>query len=172
MRKKREEEFLFPCLNHEAVKEIGSSVTYQNGEDESYWCTSKPWTRASNFSACNQEKHAGQKREPKSFMLWFSIQKQGENCLCCPNQNQQLIQRKEGLKELYYRASSSYNLRETNRNDKEILAAVKTEKEEKPPWEKFERVSRLLKESCEGGCPLFILIWTAKINPFWSDLMD
>jgi hypothetical protein len=36
MRKKREEEFLFPCLNHEAVKEIGSSVTYQNGEDESY----------------------------------------------------------------------------------------------------------------------------------------
>jgi len=34
MKKKRE--FFFPLLNHEVVKEIGSSITYQNGEDESY----------------------------------------------------------------------------------------------------------------------------------------
>jgi hypothetical protein len=89
------------------------------------------------------------------------IQKQGENCLCFPNQNQQPIQRKERLKEHYYRASSSYNLRETKRNSKEILAAVKTEKEEKPQREKFERVLRLLKKSCERGSYLFILIWVA-----------
>jgi len=46
VRKKREEEFFFPCLNHEVVKEIGSSITYQNGEDESYKCTSKPGTKS------------------------------------------------------------------------------------------------------------------------------
>jgi hypothetical protein len=65
MKKKRE--FFFPLLNHEVVKEIGSSITYQNGEDESYWCTSKPGTKNFRFQCMQPRKTCWIEEETKEF---------------------------------------------------------------------------------------------------------
>jgi hypothetical protein len=80
--------------------------------------------------------------------------------ICCPNKNQQPFKRKEGLKELYFRASSSYNPRETRWSNKRIPYCNKTEKKEEKEG-KLPR-ERLKKFLCEWGP--FIHKWMARLH--------
>jgi len=82
--------------------------------------------------------------------------------ICCPNKSQQPFKRKEELKELYFRASSSYNPREKRWSNKRIPCCNKTEKKEEKEG-KLPR-ERLREFLCEWGP--FIHKWMAMIAPF------
>jgi len=101
-----------------------------------------------------QEKRAGQKRKPKSFMLWFSIQKYGENCLCCPNQKEKSKENSPTSEPWERRRNSSslmqFQLKRARGRARELLPfswCNWTKREERvakireKPREKFERVS-------------------------------
>jgi hypothetical protein len=69
-------------------------------------------------------------KETKEHHSLFFDTKTGKEMICCPNKNQQPFKRKEGLKELYFRASSSYNPRET-RWTRGFLAATKQKRKKR-----------------------------------------
>jgi hypothetical protein len=74
-------------------------------------------------------------KETKELHSSFFDTKRGKEKICCPNKIQQPFKRKEGLKELYFRASSSYNPRETRWSNKRIPCCNKTEKKEEKEGE-------------------------------------